>query len=58
MVIIGILQEAPHEIHFYLKVSAWQDLIQFSGTFFLTLLVGVEVSFLSGSFVRVSKRYD
>ncbi|CED83653.1 Sulfate/bicarbonate/oxalate exchanger SAT-1 and related transporters (SLC26 family) [Phaffia rhodozyma] len=42
MVIIGIIIEAPHEIRFYLKVSAWQDLTQFTGTFLLTLFVGVE----------------
>lgn len=36
LVIYGILVEAPEEIHFYVKVSAWKDMAQFWLTFLLT----------------------
>jgi hypothetical protein len=44
LVVFGILQEAPHDLRFYISVGAWRDLLQMLGTFILTLMVDVEVS--------------
>lgn len=44
LVVFGILVEAPHELYFYWKVKAGTDFAQLAGTFFLTLLVGIEVN--------------
>lgn len=42
LVVWGILIEAPHDIAYYIRVRAWADFFQMTGTFLLTLFVGVE----------------
>ena len=44
VVVVGLIQEAPHDIAFYVHMSAWTELALMMLTFVLTLFVGVEVS--------------
>lgn len=43
LVVYSILAEAPEDVHYFIKMGAWQDVFLMILTFFLTLFVSVQV---------------
>lgn len=54
LVVYTILNEAPHEIMFLWRMRAWTDFLQMTGTFVLTILFSIEVSWSMHTQLRTS----